>query len=77
MRCCRIHAVEFLGNRRYGGGKPVSPGCWNALAPYAATRLPTSITHSEERVWRFYAGISDATRITTPAASPLLRPMRG
>lgn len=69
----RLHAVEFLGEPQYGGGKPVSPqDCWNALAPYAATRLPTSITHSEERVWRFYAGISDyphydAYRVTAPS----------
>jgi hypothetical protein len=34
--------------------------------------LPTSVTHSEERVWRFYAGISDyphydAYRVTAPS----------
>ncbi len=69
----RIHAVEFLGEPQYGGGKPVSPqACWNAFAPYAATRLPTSVTHSEERLWRFYAGISDyphydAYRVTAPS----------
>ena len=69
----RIHAVEFLGEPQYGGGKPVSPqACWNALSPYAPTRLPTSITHSEERLWRFYAGISDyphydAYRVTAPS----------
>ena len=69
----RIHAVEFLGEPQYGGGKPVSPqACWKALAPYAPTRLPTSITHSEERLWRFYAGISDhphydAYRVTAPS----------
>jgi hypothetical protein len=70
----RIHAVEFLGEPQYGGGKPVSPqDCWKALSIYAPTRLPTSITHSEERVWRFYAGISDyphydAYRVTSPSA---------
>ena len=69
----RIHAVEFLGEPQYGGGKPVSPqDCWKAFAPYAPTRLPTSVTHSEERVWRFYAGISDyphydAYRVTAPS----------
>lgn len=69
----RIHAVEFLGEPQYGGGKPVPPQeCWKALAPYAPTRLPTSITHSEERVWRFYAGVSDyphydAYRVTAPS----------
>ncbi len=70
----RIHAVEFLGEPQYGGGKPVPPqACWKALSTYAATRLPTSVTHSEERVWRFYAGISDyphydAYRVTAPSA---------
>jgi len=70
----RIHAVEFLGEPQYGGGRPVPPqDCWKALAPYAPTRLPTSVTHSEERVWRFYAGISDyphydAYRISAPSA---------
>ena len=69
----RIHAVEFLGEPQYGGGKPVPPQeCWKALSPYAPTRLPTSVTHSEERVWRFYAGISDyphydAYRVTAPS----------
>ena len=69
----RVHAVEFLGEPQYGGGKPIPPqDCWKALSPYAPTRLPTSITHSEERVWRFYAGISDhphydAYRVTAPS----------
>lgn len=69
----RIHAVEFLGEPQYGGGKPVPPqDCWKAFAPYASTRLPTSVTHSEERIWRFYAGISDyphydAYRVTAPS----------
>lgn len=69
----RIHAVEFLGEPQYGGGRPVPPQeVWKALAPYAATRLPTSVTHSEERIWRFYAGLSDyphydAYRVTAPS----------
>lgn len=70
----RIHAVEFLGEPQYGGGRPVPPQeVWRALEPYAATRLPTSVTHSEERIWRFYAGLSDyphydAYRVTAPSA---------
>jgi len=70
----RIHAVESLGEPQYGGGKPVPPHeCWKALSIYAPTRLTTSVTHSEERVWRFYAGISDyphydAYRVTAPSA---------
>jgi hypothetical protein len=69
----RIHAVEFLGEPQYGGGRPVPPQeVWQALAPYAATRLPTTVTHSEERIWRFYAGLSDyphydAYRVTAPS----------
>jgi hypothetical protein len=69
----RIHAVEFLGEPQYGGGRPVPPQeVWKALAPYAATRLPTSVTHSEERLWRLYAGLSDyphydAYRVTAPS----------
>jgi len=70
----RIHAVEFLGEPQYGGGRPVPPKeVWRALAPYAATRLPTTVTHSEERIWRDYAGLSDyphydAYRVSAPAA---------
>lgn len=69
----RIHAVEFLGEPQYGGGRPVPPmEVWQALAPYAPTRLPTTVTHSEERIWRDYAGLSDyphydAYRVTAPS----------
>jgi hypothetical protein len=70
----RIHAVEFLGEPQYGGGRPVPPQeVFSAFLPYGPTRLPTSVTHSEERVWRYYAGLSDyphydAYRVTAPAA---------
>ena len=69
----RIHAVEFLGEPQYGGGRPVPPQeVWQALAPYQTTRLPTTVTHSEERIWRYYAGLSDyphydAYRVTAPS----------
>jgi hypothetical protein len=69
----RIHAVEFLGEPQFGGGHPVPPmDVWRALAPYQATRMPTSVTHSEERIWRYYAGLSDfphydAYRVCAPA----------
>jgi YD repeat-containing protein len=69
----RIHAVEFLGEPQYGGGRPVPPQeVWQKLRPYAATRLATSVTHSEERIWRDYAGLSDyphydAYRVTAPS----------
>lgn len=70
----RIHAVEFLGEPQYGGGRPVPPQeVWESLRPYAATRLATTVTHSEERIWRDYAGLSDyphydAYRVTAPSA---------
>jgi hypothetical protein len=69
-----IHAVEFLGEPQYGGGRPVPPQeIYNSLAKYQPSRLPTSITLSEERTWRYYAGLSDyphfdAYRVIAPAA---------
>lgn len=70
----KIHAVEFLGEPQYGGGKPVSPqAVFDQLLPYRGSRLATTVTHSEERVWRYYAGLSDyphydAYRVVAPAA---------
>ena len=70
----RIHAVEFLGEPQYGGGRPVEPqAVFDQLLPYRTSRLATSVTHSEERIWRFYAGLSDfphydAYRVVAPAA---------
>lgn len=70
----QIHAVEFLGEPQYGGGRPVPPmEVWQKLTPYQGTRLATTVTHSEERIWRFYAGLSDyphydAYRVCAPAA---------
>ena len=69
----RIHAVEFLGEPQFGGGRPVPPQeVWQDLFPYTRTRLATSVTHSEERIWRDYAGLSDyphydAYRVTAPS----------
>ena len=71
----RVHAVEFLGEPQYFGGNSgrTPQEVWDALAPYAPTRLPTTVTLSDESGWRFYAGISDyphydAYRVTAPAA---------
>lgn len=70
----RIHGIEFLGEPQYGGGKPVDPQKVNTeLLPFAASRIPTTLTHSEERIWRFYAGLSDyphfdAYRVSAPSA---------
>lgn len=69
-----IHAVEFIGEPQFGGGRPVPPqAVWEQLAPYQPTRLPTSVTLSEERTWFRYAGLSDfahfdAYRVIAPAA---------
>jgi hypothetical protein len=69
----KIHAVEFLGEPQYGGGRPVPPQeVFDKLLPYRANRLATSVTHSEERIWRWYAGLSDyphydAYRVDAPA----------
>lgn len=68
-----IHGAEFLGEPQYGGGRPVPPQeVWQKLLPYAATRFATTLTHSEERIWRDYAGLSDfphydAYRVTAPS----------
>lgn len=70
----RVHAVEFLGEPQYGGGRPVPPQeVFDQLLPYRTSRLATSVTHSEERTWRWYAGLSDyphydAYRVVAPAA---------
>jgi len=74
-----IHAVEFIGEPQYGGGRPIPPQeVWEMLAPYQASRLPTSVTLSEERTWRYYAGLSDyphydAYRVIAPAADAWTR----
>lgn len=70
----KIHAVEFLGEPQYGGGRPVAPQeVFEKLLPYRTSRLATSVTNSEERIWRYYAGLSDyphydAYRVVAPAA---------
>jgi len=69
----RLHAVEFLGEPQYGGGRPVPPQeVFDQLLPWRASRLATTVTHSEERIWRWYAGLSDfphydAYRVVAPS----------
>ncbi len=69
----RIHAVEFLGEPQFGGDRAMRPQeVFAKLAPYGPTRMPTSVTLSSEREWRYYAGLSDyphydAYRVTAPA----------
>jgi hypothetical protein len=69
-----IHAIEFLGEPQYEHkGIPLFPqAVQQALLPYAKTRLPTTVTLSDESSWRYYAGLSDyphfdAYRIAAPA----------
>lgn len=70
----RIHGIEFLGEPQYGGGTPVDPQkVLMQLLPFAPSRIPTTLTHSEERIWRHYAGLSDfphydAYRVSAPSA---------
>lgn len=70
----KIHAVEFIGEPQFGGGKPMPPQeVFEKLLPYRISRLPTSVTLSDERTWRWYAGLSDfphydAYRVVAPAA---------
>ncbi len=70
----KIHAVEFMGEPQFGGGKVVPPQeVFDKLLPYRVSRLPTSITLSDESTWRWYAGLSDyphydAYRVVAPAA---------
>ena len=77
----KLHAVEFLGEPQYGGGRPVLPQeVFDKLLPYRRSRLPSSVTHSEERIWRWYAGLSDfphydAYRVVAPLAR-LMEPIR-
>jgi hypothetical protein len=71
----RIHAVECLGEPQFGGGagQRLPQEVFRTLEPYAPTRLPTTVTLSDESNWRYYAGLSDyphydAYRVTAPSA---------
>jgi hypothetical protein len=71
----RIHAVEFLGEPQYQYGRngKLPQQVWQALLPYAGSRLPTTLTLSEAQNWHLYAGLSDyphydAYRVTAPAS---------
>jgi len=71
----RIHAVEFLGEPQYAGssGTKAPQEVWQALLPYARSRLATTVTLSDSSRWCAYAGLSDyphfdAYRVSAPAA---------
>jgi len=65
----RIHGVDILGEPQMG----VSPmKSYEKLHHYAAARYPTTVTLSDEKEWRYYAGLSDyphfdAYRVSAPA----------
>ncbi len=70
-----IHAVEFLGEPQlpFSDQGRLPQQVFEAFLPYAPTRLPTTITLSDERSFRHYAGLSDyphydAYRVIAPAA---------
>jgi hypothetical protein len=73
-----VHAIEFLGEPQYEGGTPRPPQVvWQALQPYAKTRLSTTVTLSDASAWRQYAGLSDypnfdAYRVCAPATDDWL-----
>lgn len=69
-----IRAVECLGEpQNENGPTPRFPqAVWQALQPYKKTRLPTTVTLTEEASWRHYAGLSDladfkAFRLVAPS----------
>ncbi len=70
----RLHAVEFLGEPqyRYGRNGKLPQQVWEALLPYAQSRLATTLTLSESQNWHLYAGVCDyahydAYRVTAPS----------
>lgn len=69
----RIHAAEFLGEPQYPNPEDLnSPQkVFDALLPYAPSRIATTVTLSDESTWRYYAGLSDyphydAYRVVAP-----------
>jgi hypothetical protein len=65
----RIHGVDILGEPQMGVPPMKS---YEKLREYAAARYPTTVTLSDEKEWRYYAGLSDyphfdAYRVSAPA----------
>jgi hypothetical protein len=70
-----IHAVRFLGEpqNEASGQTKHSQAVQTALLPYKPSRLPTTITLTDESFWSQYAGLSDfpnlkAFRVVAAAA---------
>jgi hypothetical protein len=69
----RIHAAEWLGEPQYPNPENnESPQrVRDEVSAYASSRIPTSVTLSDESTWRLYAGLSDfphydAYRVVAP-----------
>ncbi len=69
----RIHAAEWLGEPQYPNPEDnESPQrVYDESSAYAASRLATSVTLSDESTWRYYAGLTDfphydAYRVVAP-----------
>ncbi|MCL5097957.1 MAG: hypothetical protein M1608_10615 [Candidatus Omnitrophica bacterium] len=70
-----IHGVELFEAPQYGvnDGVKLPRSVWQALLPFAQTRLSTTLNLDDESNWRDYAGLSDypdfdACRVCVPAA---------
>jgi hypothetical protein len=67
----RIHATDPFGDAQSPQGKPMD--VLKKLAPYAPTRLSTTMTVHDESTMRYYAGLADvpnlaAYRVSAPSA---------
>ena len=66
----RIHGVDRLGEPQHVNMPPME--VYNILKHYDAARYPTTLTLSDEKGWRYWAGIVDfphydAYRVSAPA----------
>lgn len=75
-----VHGAEFLGEPQlpFSDQGLLPQQVWQAFQPFARTRIPTTITLSDEAGWRLFAGLSDyphydAYRVIAPHADPWTR----
>ena len=67
----RIHGVDRLGEPQHSRMPPME--VYEHLKKYDAARYPTTLTLSDEKDWRYYAGLADfphydSYRVSAPAA---------
>lgn len=69
-----VHGAELLGEPQlpFSNGGVLPQQVFKEFAPYASTRIPTTITLNDEATFRYYAGLSDyphydAYRVIAPA----------